>query len=240
MNELDAKTKIMLDDLEENYALPKRLNVDQRVQAVELVERLITHVKMLYGADLTASYKVTVNGANLYIEGYAIYSAYDFICFIEEISGLSNYLLEEITTSFYPSTSAIITQMLEQGIDSVIDAYMPTSEQLACVDTTITHDNLPAALLRGISKAHVIKAFICECLNLEASDDQVILKLTITKLVIDITIKRNGRYYKIEGVNDVHNALLGLEPTNDFSHINEDCMIKMYKKIGIGYIPDLL
>lgn len=241
MSQIDEKLKVMLDDFESNYALPKELNKNQQRDADTLLVAVLERVKLLYGADIHTSHEVTPNGATLNIKSYCIYSVYDFISFIEEESGslsLSN-LLDEMVMSFKPNTNNLIKRLVDEGVDVVVDDYMPPNAHLSFLDSDIEIKHIPTPLLQAISKAYIIKDFVGECLGHDLSDDQVSMQLTITELVLCVVIKRNGKYYEIQGINDVHNVALGIAPTNDFSFINEDCMTTMYKKIGVGYIPDV-
>lgn len=241
MSNIDDKIKDLLYSFEHNYVYPTTLNEVEQKQAQVLIKQLVERVRELYGTDIHASYKVEPSGATLRFKSYCIYSAYDFMSFIDEDSGYlsASHLLDELAMSFNPCTSHIIKRMTDDGFDAVIDAYLPSQSQLNQVDTSIHTKNIPTTLLRAISKAYVIKAFICECLGLEAnSNNELSMQLTITALALTTVIKRGEWYYEINGVNDIHNAILGFAPTNDFSDITEDCTITMYKKLGVDYIPD--
>lgn len=244
MRQIDTQLESMLNDFEANFALPKTLVADHQTKAVALIEGLLGRVKALYGADIPTSYNVAPNGATIKVKSYCIYSVYDFISFIEEESGClsADFLIDELLMSFNPNTSQLLSKINDDGLQVVIDDYMPTSQQLKKVESGICEDNMPVALLQAISKANIIHAFICECLEVKADedDDQVSMTLTITDLVLNNTIKRNGRYYEINGINDIHNAILGFAPNTDLSldFISEDCMTQMYKKLGVRYIAD--
>lgn len=240
MDNIDQQLIVMLDDFEANYALPKALDSKQQKQADTLITELIQRIKMLYGADIRASYEITPNGATMAVKSYCIYSAYDFISFIEEESGClsASNLLSDLLMSFKPYSNQLIKRLVDEGLDAVVEAYMPIKEQLSLVDSDIKIEDIPTALLQAISKAYIIKNFIDECLGHELNDDQVSMQLTITELVLCTVIKRHGKYYEIEGIGDIHNVVLGFAPTNNLDFISEDCMTTMYRKLGVGYIPD--
>lgn len=241
MNQYDQKLQVMLDDFESKYALPNNLDAQQEEQAQNATKQIIQRVKDLYGSDIQASSKVTPNGATISIGNYCIYSAYDFSCFLEEVSGYNSAanILDDLLMSFSPHTCPIIKRLADEGWELVVDSYLPSLNQRALVDTTINKKDMPKALLRAISTSYVIKAFIEDCLDIDADSDKLAMKLTITNLVLHTAIKRNDRHYDIYSINDIHNVVLGFAPSHDLANTSEEQIIQKYKELGVDYLPSI-
>ena len=223
----------------EHFGLPNELNEAQQKKAENLLKLFIADFKSLYGNDIPTSYNVASNGATLQIANYMIYNYDDYSAFLDEISGClsGSCLLDEILMSFQPSSSKIIQEMTTKGLGKVVSDYMPSKNTIAAeIKTSIDVEEIPLQLCQVISKAYLIFAFVNEAL--ESTKNETKLVLTITDLTLDTVIECNGFCYKIEGINDIHNVILGFQPDNLFEDISEDAMMKMYRKLGLAYIPN--
>ena len=151
------------------------------IYANVLLGKIKKEVHRLFGSAIDVGYSVNALDTSLWFGDSAIADMDDLENYLNDITGFDDFieLLNEMDSGLDAERSTLLTQLYNNGSDSIIDEYMPDNSEIELLDDELEVDKIPPHLKRALGAAYFIKAVILELIpnvnvevqvaNLEAS-----------------------------------------------------------------------